>query len=162
MKYLGTLGLIFAPGYASIKNVERFSDRVLDASVGDPSRFLITLAPAEAYPTLFDKLYTLCRSFRTRHKCFTFITLSVKGIRSDYLSNGDSNKPFCELILLVGIDPTRITDAITGDFVSQMDDLCIEHGAFRYMHTKTVKDTQRRRLIDPNAAYARAGETTAG
>jgi len=36
-----------------------------------------------------------------------------------------------------------------------MDDLCIEHGAFRYMHTKTVKDPQRRRLIDPNAAYNR-------
>lgn len=160
VKYLGTLGLIFAPVYASIKNVERFSDRVLDSSVGDPSRFLITLAPAEAYPTLFDKLYTLCRSFRTRHKCFTFITLSVKGIRSDYLSNGDPNKPFCELILLVGIDPKRMTDVITDDFVSQMDDLCIEHGAFRYMHTKTVKDPERRRLIDPNAAHARAGETT--
>lgn len=93
VKYLGTLGLIFAPGYASIKNVERFSDRVLDSSVGDPSRFLITLAPAEAYPTLFDKLYTLCRSFRTRHKCFTFITLSVKGIRSDYLSNDLGYEP---------------------------------------------------------------------
>ncbi len=76
------------------------------------------------------------------------------------VSNGDPNKPFCELILLVGIDPKRMTDVITDDFVSQMDDLCIEHGAFRYMHTKTVKDPERRRLIDPNAAHARAGETT--
>lgn len=153
VKYLGSLGLIFAPGYASMKNIERFSDRVMDSSVGGPSRFLIALAPAETYPTLFDRLYTLCRSVRTRHKCFTFITQSVKGIRSDYLSNGDPGKLFCELILLVGIDLERMTDEIMDDFVSQMDDLCIEHGAFRYMHTKTVKDPERRRLIDPNAAY---------
>ncbi len=26
--------------------------------------------------------------------------------------------------------------------------------AFRYMHTRTVKDPERRRLIDPNAAYS--------
>lgn len=35
------------------------------------------------------------------------------------------------------------------DVVSDLDDLCIEHGAFRYMHTKTVND-KRRLSIDPN------------
>ena len=38
--------------------------------------------------------------------------------------------------------------------MSQVDDLCIEHGAFRYMHSKTVKDPERRRQLDLNSRFA--------
>ena len=82
----------------------------------------------------------------------------TKCIRSDYLSNGDPNKLFCELIILPGIKPDRLTENLLESLVSQMDDLCIEHGAFRYMHTRTVKDLERRSLIDPNTMYARSPE----
>ena len=45
------------------------------------------------------------------------------------------------------------------DLVSAIDDLCIEYGSYRYMHTMTVKDPDRRSRIDPNASYAETVRT---
>lgn len=41
-------------------------------------------------------------------------------------------------------------------------DLCVEHEAFRYMHTKTGKDPEQRKKIDPNAFYAKATNVSLG
>jgi len=58
----------------------------------------------------------------------------------------------------VGIDPKGMTDDVLNNLISQMDDTCIEHAAYRYMHSKTVKHLKRSRRVDPNAYYY-AGST---
>lgn len=154
LKALALAGLLFSPRYASIKNVESFTDKITDSTVGDPTRWFILLTPAESYATVFRKLYELALDYRARYKCFTLVSLYVKGISSDYLSNGDPNRHFSELTLYVGVNLKQMNEKILSDLVSQIDDLCIKHGSYRYMHTKTVKDSERRSLIDPNAIYA--------
>jgi FAD binding domain len=152
-KYAGIAGILIAPPYATIKNIENFTDRILDESTGDPTRMFIALAPQEQYETLFRALYQVCLSYRATRKCFTFLSIYVKSIHSAYLS-GIDGKQHCELMLFLGLDRERMTPVILEEFVSEVDDLCIEHGAFRYMHSRTVKDA-RRALIDPNEARAR-------
>lgn len=154
VKGIGVAGMLFTPRYATIKNVERFSDQIIDSSVGDPTRMLVLLPPVDQYKTVFRKFYKMCQEYRERYGCFTILTFSVKGIQSPYLSGGDPSKRYCELILYAGINPKGMTDAVMDQLVSDIDDLCIEHGAYRYMHSKTVKDADRRRQIDPNARYA--------
>jgi hypothetical protein len=156
LKVIGTLGILFSPGYATIKNVEFFSDKIIKATVGDPSRMLIILVPLDQFADLFDRVWALLASHRDRNGCFTFISGYVKGLRSAYLAHGRDDDRFCELNFTVGIDLEKLTDALFEEVVSAVDDLCIEHHAFRYMHTRTVKDPERRRLIDPNASYAEA------
>ncbi len=154
VKLLGVAGMVYIPTRASIKNVETFSDKVLDASVGDPTRWFIALVPSEVYPVLFPKLYALFTEYRKRYRCFTFLSFYIKAIRSDYLTNGGPHRYYTELILLPGAKPEKLTPELLESLVSRIDDLCIEHGAYRYMHTKTVKDPERRRKIDPNTQYA--------
>lgn len=156
VKYLGMVGVVVSPKYASIKNIETFTDRVLDSSVGDPTRMFIVLGPADRFEILFKKLYALFLDYRARTRCFTFISIYVKAIRSDYLSKGDPDKRFCELMFYCGVEPGHMTSEVVEQLVAQIDNLCIVEGAYRYMHTKTVKDVERRSQIDPNASYARA------
>ncbi|HVE99719.1 MAG TPA: FAD-binding oxidoreductase [Rubrobacteraceae bacterium] len=155
VKILGTAGVMLAPRYSSVKNVETLTDKVLDASVGDPTRWLAVISPVDEYEIIFRELYRLCLEYRNRHEALTLIALYVKALRSEYLDNLVPGKRFCELLLYLNVNTRAMTEELTESLVSRIDDLCIEHGAFRYMHTKTVKDPQRRRLIDPNAAYNR-------
>jgi hypothetical protein len=154
VKYLGMAGIILSPKYATIKNIERFTDKVLDSSVGDPTRMFIILGPAAHYETLFRELYSICRRYRSETGCFTFISIYVKAIHSQYLSQRGSLEPFCELMLYAGLDPKAMTSGVLDKVVSEIDDLTISQGAFRYMHSRTVKDPERRRRIDPNTYYA--------
>lgn len=156
VKLLGMLGVIFSPRYASLKNVETFTDRVIDSSVGDPTRMLIVLAPMDRYEVLFRALHALLRDYRDRYGCFTFISFYVKGIHSRWLSRG-KDLPFCELMLYLGCDPARLTAERLLELVGAIDQLCIEHGAFRYMHTKTSADPAIRERVDPHAMYAATG-----
>jgi hypothetical protein len=156
VKMVGTAGVMFSPAYASIKNIEFFTDRILDASVGDPTRMLIALAPLDDYEELFRSICELMERYREELGCLTFISAYVKSIRSAYLSHGEPERPFCELMFYLGVDGDRMTDAILEHLVSELDDLCIAHGAFRYMHSRTTKDPGRLRLLDPNAFYADA------
>lgn len=121
VKALGMVGIIFSPKYAAIKNIESFTDRVLDSSVGDPTRMLIVLAPVEKYGLLFRKLYDLSLNYRAKYGCFTFISFYVKAIHSDYLAQGQPDKYFCELMFYLGINPQKMTDAILNEVVSQID-----------------------------------------
>ncbi|AUX47995.1 hypothetical protein SOCE26_095210 [Sorangium cellulosum] len=154
VKYLGMAGVVLSPRYASTKNIETFTDRILDSSVGDPTRMFIVLGPAEKFGPLFHRLYSIFLEYREKTGCFTFIAIYVKAIRSDYLAQGDPNKRFCELMLYCGIDPEKMTEPVLEEIVSQVDDVCIAQGAYRYMHTKTVKDEKRRSRVDPNAVRA--------
>ena len=154
LKMVGTAGVMFSPTFASIKNIEFFTDRILDASVGDPTRMLIALAPLEEYEALFRSICELMERYREEFACLTFISAYVKSIRSAYLSHGELERPFCELMFYLGVNSDRMTDAILENLVSELDDLCIAHRAFRYMHSRTTKDPGRLSLLDPNAFYA--------
>ncbi len=99
------------------------------------------------------RLFDLLVDYRERFRCMTFVALYVKSIRSAYLGHGEP-AGFCELLFDVGIDHRGMTDVVLDALVEEMDDACIEMGAFRYLHSKTTKDPAKRRLIDPNTFYA--------
>ncbi|MCA9843758.1 MAG: FAD-binding oxidoreductase [Dehalococcoidia bacterium] len=152
VKYIGTAGVIFSPKYATIKNIEFFTDKILDSTVGDPTRMLIVLAPLERYEELFRESFALMVDYRERTGCFTFVSVYVKSINSEYLSQGTDRTRFCELMFYMGINQKRMTPEVLDEVVSDFDDLCIRHGGFRYMHSKTVTDA-RRDILDPNVHY---------
>jgi hypothetical protein len=154
LKMIGTAGILFSPGYASIKNVEFFSDKIIKATVGDPTRMLIVLVPLDQYTAVFERIWALLAGYRDDTGCFTVMSGYVKGLRSAYLAHGRPDDRFCELNFTVGIDLAKLTEPLFEEIISAVDDICIEHDTFRYMHTRTVKDPERRRLIDPNAAYS--------
>jgi hypothetical protein len=153
LKLIGTGGILFSPGYASIKNVEFFSDKIIKATVGDPTRMLIVLVPLDQYAAVFERIWALLAGYRDDTGCFTVMSGYVKGLHSAYLAKGQPDDRYCELNFTVGIDLEKLTDALFEEVISAVDDICIEHQTFRYMHTRTVKDPERRRLIDPNARY---------
>jgi hypothetical protein len=155
LKYVGTMGVIFSPKFATIKNIEFFTDKILDSTVGDPTRMFIVLAPLHAYEDLFRDSFNLMVDYRERTGCFTFVSVYVKCITSDYLSQGSDQKRFCELMFYMGINNKNMTEELLEEVTSDFDDITIKHGGFRYMHSKTVKDS-RLAKIDPNAYYAKA------
>jgi hypothetical protein len=153
LKMAGFASVLWAPRYAKIKNVETFADKVLDATVGDSTRFLVVLAPHDRYVEVARRLFDLLVDYRERFRCMTFLALYVKSIWSAYLGHGEP-AGFCELLFDVGVDHRGMTDVVLDALVEEMDDVCVEMGAFRYLHSKTTKDPAKRRLIDPNAFYA--------
>ena len=64
LKYVGMGGVMLSPKYASIKNIEFFTDKVLDSTVGDPTRMLIVLGPLDRYEELFRALWALLDGYR--------------------------------------------------------------------------------------------------
>lgn len=162
LKGAGVASVLASPKYATIKNVETFSDRVLDATVGDPSRYLVALPPAEKYAELCQRLFDLLVDYREKHHCLTFIGLYVKGIKSAYLGQGDPDARFCEVLFDVGIETERMTEALLDQLVEDFDDVCIELGSWRYMHSRTTRDPDKRRRLDPNTFYADRLAASAG
>ncbi|HSV39047.1 MAG TPA: FAD-binding oxidoreductase [Nocardioidaceae bacterium] len=154
MKGAGFASILFSPKYGTIKNVETFSDRVLDATVGEPTRYLVALPSAERYAEFSRRAFDLLLDYRDRFKCMTFIALYVKGIKSAYLGHGDADALFCECLFDIGINPKGMTDEVLDAMVEELDDLCVELGVARYMHSRTTRDPEKRRLIDPNTYYA--------
>jgi len=108
LKYVSITGVMASPKYASIKNIEFFTDKILDSTVGDPTRMLIVLGPLDRYEELFRSCWALFERYRAEHDCFKFISVYVKSIRSDYLAR-DGQDRFCELMFYVGVHPTKMT-----------------------------------------------------
>jgi FAD binding domain len=156
MKYVGIAGVLWSPAYASIKNVEFFTDKILDSTVGDPTRMFIVLAPLAQYEVLFRESFELMRKFRDRYKCMTFISVYVKSIKSPYLAQGREDQRFCELMYYCGISPKGMTDEVLEEIAAAFDDVTIRHGGFRYMHSRTSRDQERWEKVDPNTFYSRA------
>ncbi len=152
VKTAGQLGVIFSPKWATGKNVEFFADKVLDATVGEPARMFIILAPLDEYDELFHKGYQMMLDFRERYGCFSLVSVYVKSIRSAFLAGGGTKNQYSEMMFFNGITD-KMTPEILEEVAVALDDLTIEHGAFRYMHTRTSKDPQRLRKIDPNSQY---------
>jgi len=153
LKYVGMGGVMLSPKFASIKNIEFFTDKVLDSTVGDPTRMLIVLGPLDRYEQLFRSCWGLMDRYRDEHGCFTFLSTYVKSIRSDYLAR-DGQDRFCELMFYVGVHPDRMTPGLLDEIVEQFDDIVIENNAYKYMHTRTTKDPEKRAKVDPNARHA--------
>jgi hypothetical protein len=156
LKYVGMAAIMASPRYAAMKNVERYTDQVIDATVGDPTRWFVVLAPAERYETLFYQLYELFTTERERSRAMTFIALYVKAVRSAYLSGtqtGEPPLPYCELLVQVGIRPERMTPGVLERLVSRIDRLTIAAGGWRYLHSLTSSDPDIREQVDPNSRY---------
>lgn len=154
VKMAGLAGIVFAPKYATVKNAEYFTEKTVDATVGDPQRFLVIISPMDRYEDHFRKLWTILERYRDQTGCFTFLTLYVKSIWSEYLSGGDpDNRRWLEFLFYVGIDPEKMTDELLDRIANELDDFCIEEGAYRYMHTRTGRDPERMAKFDPNAQY---------
>lgn len=155
LKMVGMGGVMFSPTFATMKNVEFFTDKILDSTAGDPTRMFIALAPLENYEELFRQSWDLMVEFRREHDCFTFISVYVKSITSPYLAQGGENQSFCELMFYCGMSTGGLDASVQDDLVDRFDDICIAQSGFRYMHTKTSKDPVRRAKVDPNAHYTR-------
>jgi FAD binding domain len=153
LKYVGMGGVMLSPKYASIKNIEFFTDKVLDSTVGDPTRMLIVLGPLDKYEELFRRCWALLDGYRDSHGCFTFLSVYVKSIRSDYLAR-DGYDRFCELMFYTGVHPDRMTTELLEEIVEQFDDIVIDCNGYKYMHTRTTKDPEKRAKVDPNARHA--------
>lgn len=155
LKYVGLAGILCSPRYASVKDAESFADKIVDATVGEPSRSLVVIARVGRYESVCRRLLDLMRNYRERHQCFTLITLYVKPIRSEYLSGGDPDDAgWLELFFYLGVNSDRMSEQVLDQLVDELDDICIETGSFRYMHSRTTKDPDRRVLIDPNTRSA--------
>jgi hypothetical protein len=160
MKYIGITGVLWSPDYASIKNIEFFTDKILDSTVGDPTRMFIVLAPLARYGELFRESFELMREFRDRYHCMSFVSVYVKSIKSPYLAQGREDQRFCELMYYCGIKPTGMSEEVLEELSARFDDVTIKHGGFRYMHSRTSRDPERWEKVDPNTFYARNGSAT--
>jgi FAD/FMN-containing dehydrogenase len=152
-KYLGTMSLIASPRYAARGDVERFTDAIIDHTVGDPTRMLVVLAPVDRCAEVMHELRRRCLDLREREGCFTFLSIQAKGVRSAYLAGDDHDQRYAEVMAVLGFDRRRMHPDVLEELATWVDDLCIERGCLRYMHTKTSSDARRRALVDPNARY---------
>jgi hypothetical protein len=162
LKYVGITGVLWSPTYANIKNIEFFTDKILDSTVGDPTRMFIVLAPLARYAELFRESFELMREFRARYQCMSFISVYVKSITSPYLAQGGADERFCELMYYCGINPTGMSEAVLEELAGRFDDLTIKHGGFRYMHSRTARDPERWAQVDPNTFYVRQAAAAPG
>lgn len=53
-----------------------------------------------------------------------------------------------------GIDNSGMTPEVTEELVNRFDDIVIANHGFRYMHSLTSSDPERRRKVDPNVYYS--------
>jgi hypothetical protein len=153
-KFVGMACIMFSPQYAGQKNIERFTDQILDSTVGDPTRMFVVLAPVDRYESLFHQLNELAVAERRRSGAVTFISIYVKSIRSGYLGGGDPTARHCEIMLYLGVRPEKMTSGVLDRLVNRIDQLVAQAGAFRYMHSLTSADATLRQKVDPNSRYA--------
>ena len=152
---LGGLGFIFTPRFSTIKNIESFTEKVVDHTVGDPIRFLAVLAPMSAYDELFRKLHALAAQYRDVHGCLTSVSLYSVGLKSVWLAGGTGER-YCDLLLYLGLTPKGMSSPLLDELVAEVDKACVAHKAFRYMHSRTSTDDAIRGRIDPNERHATA------
>jgi len=161
LKYVGLLGIVFPPRYATQKNAESFSDRTIDSTVGDPTRYLVAIARQSNLDEVCRRLMDVLVRYRKETDCFSVLTLYLKGIRSPQLAGpcADDDR-WAEVLFYVAIKPENMTDALLDQIVDEFDQTCVDLDAFRYMHSRTSKGPMRRRLLDPHTRYEDGGNGT--
>lgn len=156
LKAVGMAGVIFSPQYATMKNIESFSDKILNSMVGDPTRMFVFIVPVDELDTLARTAWDTMLEFRAKHKCFTVISLYIKNIHSAYLAQNGKSDHFCEVLFYNGIDNEGMTPDVLEALAERLDDITISTGSFRYMHSRTSRDPERRKKVDPNTYYSTA------
>ena len=147
------LGNIFAPPYQSLRDAETLADVVMDYSVGDPVRWWATWTPMPNYRSTFHRLYNLYRCYRAETGCLTAISVLTQGIRSPYLTGDDTDPaPHGQVMMICGVRPDRLTPDVLARLTAETDDICLDEGALRYLHSPTSTDPDRLARLDPNAA----------
>ncbi|HET7416883.1 MAG TPA: FAD-binding oxidoreductase [Solirubrobacterales bacterium] len=156
LKYVGLAGILYPPRFTSQKNAESFSDKIIDSTVGEPTRYLVAIARQRNLDEVCRRLLALLVRYRAEHRCFSVLTLYLKGIVSPYLAAGnDGDDRWAEVLFYVAIKPENLPPELLDRLVEEFDDTCLQLGAYRYMHSRTTRDPDRRRRLDPNSAYER-------
>jgi hypothetical protein len=52
------------------------------------------------------------------------------------------------------VHPDKMNPELLDEIVDKFDDIVIENNAYKYMHTRTTKDPEKRAKVDPNARHA--------
>jgi FAD/FMN-containing dehydrogenase len=159
LRQVAIAGSIRPPRYAPYRHAEHLLDQVIDFSVGDASRWLISWAPVRTWLQLAREQTALLVDERDRERNLTFISLDIRPIRSGYLAQESGEDRFVEILYFVGLNPDRMTPEVEGNLIRRLDEACASHDAFRYMHTLTVSDQALRRRVDPNTYWATRAET---
>lgn len=152
---VGSVSFIFSPRYASLKNIETFTEEVFDVSVGDPVRWLAVITPLDAYEVMFRELHAISTRYRDELKCFSTIAIYVVGVRSGWLAMG-SDTAYCDLLLHLVVTPRGLAGHELERLVGEVDEVCMRHGGFRYQHSLTSTAPDIRRRVDANERYCRA------
>jgi hypothetical protein len=166
LRLLGTAGMFTSPPWASIKNVERFTDIVLDYGVGDPPRWLVSFVPADRFEEFFEQARALLVAERARSGALGDLAMFAKGIDSRYLA-GDADTPpprggtppaasrrYAEVICFFGCPRGRMTAPILAGLVDAFDELTLRCSGYRYLHTLTTAEPDRRARLDANTRYS--------
>jgi len=154
--------LVAPPKFATQSDVDRFSIGVVDWSVGDPCRFLVAFAPIESLEGVFAGMYGAALELRARTGELTSFSIQLKGIRSDFLAPGEPDQVYVEIMLVAGVKATPQAAGVLRELASAVDDVCLELGAYRYMHTLVSKhEPAELRRLDPAGRYAVQEDTAA-
>lgn len=151
-KYAGVAAMVLPPIYPTVERVERFADDLADATVGGPTRMFIAIAPAEAAADVARGMLEACGAAREAGAVGP-VALYLKPIRSPYLSGDRDDVRHAEITVTATVDPATMTESVLSTVVERIDDVALAYRAFRYLHTRTSEDPQRRRWLDPNARY---------
>ncbi|WP_051939866.1 FAD-binding oxidoreductase [Phaeacidiphilus oryzae] len=166
LRLLGTAGVFTSPLWATVKDVERFTDLVMDYGVGDPPRWLVSFVPADRFEEFFEQARGLLAAERARSGAVGDIAMFAKGIDSRYLAGDADTAPppggtppaasrrYAEVICFFGCPPDRMTAPILAGLVDSFDELTLRCGGYRYLHTLTTTDPERRARLDANTRYA--------
>jgi hypothetical protein len=154
LRQVAIAGSIRPPRYAPYRHAEHLLDQVIDFTVGDPSRWLISWAPVRTWRELAQQQNDLLVGERESRHNLTFISLDIRPIRSGYLAQDSDDDRFVEILYYVGIKPDAMTPDVEGDLIRRLDEACASLDAFRYMHTLTVTEESLRQKIDPNTYWA--------
>ena len=106
LNVIGVLGIVYSPHYASIKNIESFTDKILDTKSEGPSRMLISLVPVSKFEGFFLGIHEIATRYRQTTGCFTFLAFYVKAINSPWLS--PKGERYFELMLYCGLEPQKL------------------------------------------------------
>jgi FAD/FMN-containing dehydrogenase len=145
--------VVLAPKYQTIQDAERAADLVFDYTVGDPVRWFAAWSPIGNYTTVFRRLYDLFRRYREQTGCFSLVVVLTQSFRSPYLAAKTGHEVYGGIMMICGVRPAKLTGETLASLVREMDDICIEEGALRYLHSPTSKDPERLRLLDPNQQH---------
>ena len=109
--------------------------------------------PARVYVAMMRRLRSVVERIQQRRQFYNALAIDTRSVVSKYLAGKSADRRFVEIILYFQYHQSPALRSIMDELVREVDDLCVELGAFRYMTTRTSRDDERLRRIDPNAQY---------